>query len=155
MCAPPTNAVLQDTFGPERLSCAVLLIVCTCTPSCKLPHCLCYDRQCSCALPAHQPPVRPPSPGGAFGRRSLALQQQTYWLPGPVLYPCSCNIYLHTRSPLPLVLHTQVHSLVDANGITAAALAERGRLDPLRKKIAVCGLILFGTLISTLGKLGE
>jgi hypothetical protein len=33
--------------------------------------------------------------------------------------------------------------------------ASRGRLDPLRKKVAVCGLILFGTLSSTLGKLGE
>lgn len=35
------------------------------------------------------------------------------------------------------------------------AASSSSRLDPLRRKVAVAGLILFGTLISSLGKLGE
>jgi hypothetical protein len=51
-----------------------------------------------------------------------------------------------------------VHSLVDS--VDAAALPPyatkfRERLTPARKRVALAGLILFGTLISTLGKLGE
>lgn len=56
-----------------------------------------------------------------------------------------------------------MHSLVDADAGPLGGLYEPGAyappaqarvLDPLRKKIAVCGLVLSGTLISTLGKLG-
>lgn len=58
-----------------------------------------------------------------------------------------------------------MHSLVDTDGAallvaspttTAASGATRQqqRLSPGRRRVAVAGLILFGTLISTLGKLG-
>jgi len=58
--------------------------------------------------------------------------------------------------PPPPTPPPQVHSLVDADaGLPPTYHGSRGRLDPLRKKVAVCGLILFGTLISTLGKLGR
>jgi hypothetical protein len=70
------------------------------------------------------------------------------WLP-PTNHRVSCP-----HCPLP---HTpaQVHSLVDSDAGDRLPSDTKARLSPARKRVAVCGLILFGTLISTLGKLGE